>query len=319
MRRSEDLSEGAVWQGQNGATSSLSNITSPDGVSNMWLVDLSSQSGTSSAGSRLYQGNLAFSNVVNTFSFYARSVSGTGTFPVAYYNESDYIKSYITLTEKTQRYEISCPTGLSSSIYNIFGFTRRGLTHDETLTQAYVWGCQVEAASYASSYIPTDETPGGITRASDVSVSALVVASWYNQAEGTVFSEVSPLSADSARAYVFSNGTVAQRIGHSTNASNNSALFIRFGSTTTSLAVSVSGLPKPLKSGIAYKSGSIRGVIDGVLKTLSSITAVPNTINQLDIGCQTFTGNQGHLNGHIKRLAYYQTRLPDDKLKSITT
>jgi len=318
MRRSEKLTGSNIWQSQDGATSSLSNITSPDGVSKMWLVDLSALAGTPGAGSRFYQGSLAFNNVVNTFSFYARSVSGTGTFPVGYFDGSNYIKSYVTLTEETQRYEISCPAGLSSANSNIFGFTRRGLTHDETLTQAYVWGCQVEAAPYASSYIPTDSTSGGITRAADVSTSALGVDSWYNQSEGTVFSDVLPLSADSLRAYVFSNGTVDKRIAHNVDASNIYNLFLKSGGVTTSLAGNISGLPKPLKAGLAYKSESSRGVIDGVLKTLSSTIHVPNSINQLSLGSQNFSAD-GYLNGHISHLAYFTTRLPDDKLKSITT
>ncbi len=171
------------WRTQDGSNTSLSNITSPDGVSKMWLIDLSSQSGTSSNGSRVYQVGIAFGGAVNTFSFYARSVSGTGTFPVAYYNGSDYIKSYVTLTEETQRHSISLPTTGG----NIVGFTRRGTTHDETLTQAYVWGAQVEEGSFPTSYIPTSDST--VTRQPDLAyITQANMQSWYNNTQGTIFS-----------------------------------------------------------------------------------------------------------------------------------
>jgi hypothetical protein len=144
------------------------------------------------------------------------------------------------------------------------------------------------------------------------------VASWYNQAEGTVFSDVSPLSSNSLRAYVFSNGTTQNRIGHTVDNSNNFNLFLRAANVTTSLADNLSGLPNPLKSGLAYRSGSSRGAINGVLKTLSATTSTPSNIDQLSLGSQNFSAD-GYLNGHIKRLAYFPTRLSDDILKSITT
>ena len=71
---------------------------------------------------------------------------------------------------------------------NIFAFTRRGATHDETLTQAYVWGCQVEVGSFATSYIPT--TDSAVTRAADLAeISGTNFSSWYNPDASTVYWE----------------------------------------------------------------------------------------------------------------------------------
>ena len=67
-QQSEDLSASS-WEKISGATVTSSSVTAPDGVSNMWLVDLSNTAGTTSAGSRVYQSNLAFNSAVNTFSF----------------------------------------------------------------------------------------------------------------------------------------------------------------------------------------------------------------------------------------------------------
>ena len=119
------------------------------------------------------------------------------------------------------------------------------------------------------------------------------------------------------RVYVFSNGTNAVRIGH-TAQDNGFSLFFKVNNVTTSLASNLSGLPKSLKAGIAYKAGSSSGVIDGVLKDSSTTLNVPNTINQLSLGSQNFSSD-GYLNGHISRLAYFPTRLPDATLQDITS
>lgn len=54
----------------------------------------------------------------------------------------------------------------------------------------YVWGAQFEEGKFATSYIPTDSTAGGITRSADVaSMSETNFSNWYNQNEGTIYME----------------------------------------------------------------------------------------------------------------------------------
>jgi hypothetical protein len=299
-RNSENLGEVNTWKPVDGATSSLSNITSPDGVSKMWLVDLPTQ-GTSSDGPRLYQDNLAFNNVVNTFSFYARSVSGTGTFPVGYYEGSDYIKSYVTLTEETQRYEISW----SSSTANIVAFTRRGTTQDETLTQAYVWGCQLEEGPFPTSYIPTEGS--AVTRAPDLAtIEGTNFSSWYNQSEGTMFAEFKIDSRNDSPPYrgVYSDALATCRLD---------VLKARGGSPQEFRSISTG----TNKQAAAFSSadGTITEYIGSVnTATLTSVGA--STSSQLSIGRDS---GFSQLNGHISRLAYFPTRKTDQELIDLTT
>lgn len=176
---------------------------------------------------------------------------------------------------------------------------------------------QLEAGSFPSSYISTAGSTA--TRSPDLTtIEGANFSSWYNQSEGTIFTDISPLDASSARGYLFSDGSNIQRLGQNTNSGSTFALFMSKGSAT-SLSAAASGMPKPIKACLAYKPGSSRGVIDGQLQTLSTTSKVPNAINQVGIGCQSHGSGGGFLNGHISRLAYFPTRKTDQELVKLTS
>jgi hypothetical protein len=60
----------------------------------------------------------------------------------------------------------------------------------------YLWGAQLEAGAFATSYIPT--TTATVTRAADISTSVATSVfenSWYRQDEGTVFANARTLQS----------------------------------------------------------------------------------------------------------------------------
>ena len=245
-------------------------------------------------------------------------MSGSGSFPVAYFDGTDYIKSYIDLTETTKRYEISCPAGLANTSNNIFGFTRRGTTHNETLTQAYVWGAQVEEGPFASSYIPTSGST--VTRAADVAeITGANFSAFHNPSEGTYYIDAGPSLGSSslqARGFVVSDGTDSRRIATNFKQPNPNNLFFVAGGATTALASNIAGLPQRIRAAIAYKAGDYRGAYDGQLASASSKSQVPN-VNQLSIGSASYS-DDGYFNGHIKQFSYYDTRIDDASLPILT-
>jgi hypothetical protein len=65
----------------------------------------------------------------------------------------------------------------------------------------------------------------------------------------------------------------------------------------------------------AYKVDDFQSAVNGALGTADNSGAVP-TVTQLDLGRRA--NNTTYLNGHIRRIAYYPTRLPDATLQALT-
>ena len=175
-------------------------------------------------------------------------------------------------------------------------------------SEVYVTFGQIEAGSFATSYIPTSGST--VTRAADVSTSALGVDSWYNQSEGTAFAEYDGLreygrvlDLGNGRPLITSRSTENQAYDGVTSTTSEADLGLTLGDTRKSVTA-YSGTTTTLTiSGLVPRTGN------------SDFTSTTNTVAYL--GGQG--GNSDVLNGHITRLAYFPTRLPDDKLKSITT
>ena len=178
----------------------------------------------------------------------------------------------------------------------------------------YVWGAQLEAGAFASSYIPT--TSGTVTRAADSLT--FPTSPWFNASAGTVFVEASPytLSFDSfPRAAAFSNGTLANEI---------SVLFyqvapaaggsIRLSNVVQSdLVFTISGLINKIMHAFANNDAAV-SVNGGAALTDNSVT-LP-TVNIMNVG--SGGGGGGPIYGHIRKIGYWPFRVTNAGLQRLT-
>ena len=316
---SQDLTTGGGdrWRlGDGGYTQQNSNFPlAPDGVSRMWLVNLNSTSGTTNNGSRIYTANQTFGSNTNVFSFYARSVSGTGNFPAAYFNGSDYIKIYISLTTNTKRYTIYIPPNTGG---HIVGFSRRGTTHDETLTQAYVWGCQCEEGDFVTSYIPTFGSQ--VTRAADiVDITGTNFSSFYNSDSnqlGTMFVDAGTSNPNNFDIVEISNGNIQTRDTIRHNVNDGVTALTSVGGGANSQQYVTTGTVS-----IRAAANSVRGFAVNGTSTTDAGNQINNNsaMTQLAFGRRATSSNTEVLNGHIKRFVYFPENLDVNTLKSITS
>jgi hypothetical protein len=183
-----------------------------------------------------------------------------------------------------------------------------------------VWGGQIEEGAFATSYIPT--TTATVTRAADVaSITGTNFSSFYNQTEGTVFSEYSRLANIAGRIFTFNDTTSSDQIrfnGTVSTAIRPDWQIIDGGSTqanvlgTSEIAVGGTG-----RSAGAYKINDFQQATNNSLGIADTVGTVP-TITVLNIGANE-TGSGSMLNGTIKRITYWATRLANATLQAITT
>lgn len=206
----------------------------------------------------------------------------------------------------------------------------------------FIWGAQLEASPWATSYIPT--TTATVTRAADVSTSATVTrsadvasitgtnfSSWYNQNEGSVFADITdigyPTNALGSLWKIFaSTSHVSGRNSINLSRYSGGALpEARFGiidqnaTTVVDLNTPTSPTRARVKSAIGLKSASYAATSHGNTAVTSS-TAVPPTYvaaDTLAFGQATNSTSQAK-SCLISRLTYWPVRLSDAILQSIT-
>jgi len=186
-------------------------------------------------------------------------------------------------------------------------------TGDEAI---YLWGAQLEAGAFPTSYIPT--TTATVTRAADVaSITGSNFSSWYNQTEGTVFAEA-PGIYSTGSVLTFSDGSNNNRmlLDHGTNTRR--TRFISGGSEQAAFSPSYT-YGTQLKTSFSYASNYFSMANAGVLAS-----GAPDTSGLLSVGIDRIfigsnsTGAGTYSNTSIRRLTYWPARLPDPVLQQIT-
>ncbi len=181
----------------------------------------------------------------------------------------------------------------------------------------YLWGAQLEAGAFATSYIPT--TTATATRAADVaSITGTAFSSFYNQTEGTVFGQflrTTSTNSQQGRVFSFSDGTNTNALEiYQTSASNPSA---QITATTTQAIWTPSGFTvgTSIKEVLGYQLNNSNASFNGSAETLDTACNIP-TVTQARIGDRQ--DGVRNLNGTIQRLAYWPVRLADVTLQAIT-
>ena len=177
-----------------------------------------------------------------------------------------------------------------------------------------VWGAQLEAGSFATSYIPTGAATA--TRNADVA-SVSTQAFPYSQTEGTMVVSgtfVAPSQSGVSSMVSLNNGSSAESINiyrQSSQIQNN---------------VTVVGVPQAgytitapadlTKSAIAYKLNDTNSAVNGTAQTTDTTCTVP-TVDRMEIG-RLWGGSFG-ANGWIRQITYLPRRISNAELVTRST
>jgi hypothetical protein len=182
---------------------------------------------------------------------------------------------------------------------------------------AYIWGAQLEAGAFPTSYIPT--VASQVTRAVDAaSMTGTNFSSWYNQAEGTLYADASPQASNALGYALFevNDATATNRIGlFKLVTTGNASIAVRTGDVTQA----------GTNNGAWTSSGKLAGAyaVNNFASVLNGGVASTDTSGTLPLVTQAIFGARGdganRLTGTIRKIAYYPLRVTNAQLQGLTS
>ena len=184
----------------------------------------------------------------------------------------------------------------------------------------FIYGAQLEAGSFATSYIPT--VASQVTRTADVAtITGANFSQWFNAAEGSFVVEASSFGIGSniPTFLIASNGSAGEYVRLNGSSGYTIRLLVQAGSVQVANITAGSGLVSGVytKAACAYAANSFQAAANGALGTEDTSGVLPSGVNQMLFG--SFFGSAGtYLNGHIRSIKYFPTRLSNAQLQALT-
>lgn len=176
----------------------------------------------------------------------------------------------------------------------------------------FIWGAQLEAGAFPTSYIPT--TSASVTRTADAaSMTGVNFSVWNNAAEGAIYTETIFTSLSSASGVVLNDGTTSNRIRLAPATVSDQATVTTSG---TAQAVLDAGTPVAgavTRLAMAYAVNDFALSLNGGAVATDTSGTVP-VVNQFQIGAET----TAYGNVRINKIAYYPERLTNAQLQALT-
>ena len=178
----------------------------------------------------------------------------------------------------------------------------------------YIWGAQLEAGAFATSYIPT--TSASVTRSADAaSMTGANFSSWYRADEGTMYAEfVRATTSTVARVLQVDDGTSSNRI-YIGGGTTGTLVAVVGGTSAAGITSNTIAANQNVKVAGAYKVDNFAVSTSGAAVGTDTSGAIP-VVTTARIGVNE-SGNP-YLNGTIKKLSFYPVRCTDAQLIALT-
>lgn len=295
--------------------------TAPDGTLSADKIVFNSGAGSTTTDQSIIRQGV--STVIGTM--YAGAIwlkGAVGGEQILFRHADNVNYTVFTLSTSWKRYDLVQTGGVTTTTYYQLGLRQgTGVGTINSQITIYIWGAQLEVGAFPTSYIPT--TSATVTRAADVAVmTGTNFSSWYNQSEGTVYSEWEKIGASNFQAMVSisdgtSNNTIA--LNHGSGAPTNNARFDVNNGGVSQASITIitnSSVSTYYKTSGAYLANSFAADASGWVVQTDNSGSIP-TVSQAVIGANG-SANGGFLNGHIKRITYYNKRLANSVLQYLT-
>ena len=184
-------------------------------------------------------------------------------------------------------------------------------------SSVFLWGAQVEAGAYATSYIPT--LAASVTRGADV-CSKTGISSLIGQTEGTLFAEIDIDHIATGIILAIGDGTANNRFVIQFTDATTLFCTVRLAGANADYVVTIPAIPANggvFKMALGYKTNDYVFSLNGVIYSPSTASRAVPACSVLFVGMSTFSVNQ--LEGGVKQALLFKTRLDNATLASLTT
>tara|TARA_R100000655_G_scaffold2195_7_gene9096 strand:+ start:2218 stop:3831 length:1614 start_codon:yes stop_codon:yes gene_type:complete len=311
--RSEEI-DNATWSKTTGGTASapvvtVNNVVSPDGTQNADKVVFDLNGGTSGSDFSLL--SQTYTQTADTYSLscYLKGESGGEKIFMDFDNQNSNI---VTLTTDWVRYTFSKAVTNTGSRTIKFG-TSGGVATDDN-PSVYMWGCQLEVSSYATSYIPTAGST--VTRNKDLFVRTGIGD--LIGTEGVLYLEMASAGSGSQESISLSDGTTGNRVMIYFTAGGQIRGLSGVGGVQTNPVVYASATETDFnKIALRYKDDELTLFVNGSERDKESGTFSIST----DLTDLRFSsgGTGAYFYGKIRQLQLYKTALTDAQCDALTT
>jgi hypothetical protein len=298
---SEEINNTGFWQLTNSGTITANSTISPDGYQNADTLN------AGAAFSQVQGTILGTSGVVYTVSIWVKRITGTGN---VFLRAVENANTLIAVTSDWQRFTATV-TSTTTTI-------RIGINLATSGDAVAVWGGQIEAGSYATSYIPTQGATA--TRVAEVCIDAgnnQVI----NSTEGVLYVEIAALvTSGENRVITISDGSSnnSSRIQLYTNTNEIEMRTVVGGVVQALERVAISNTLNFNKIAYKYKANDFQLYVNGSklrFDTSGSVSAA-GTYNAIN-----FDDGSGSaiFYGKARDIRVYNEALTDAELISLTT
>jgi hypothetical protein len=317
----------ASWNKINSGVTANADI-SPDGYTNADRIYDNATSGQHRVGKNIS----VVSATTYTFSVFAKQgslrycylLTSAGGASVRYYFDLQDGVS-ITAGGKIEDYgsgwyRISAQVTAAATGNELFAFNLTNSPSSPTYSGTgtgyhMIYGYQVEAGNYQTSYIPT--TTASVTRNQDV-INNAGDASTFNDSEGVLYVDGALLSelVNDARISISDGLSVENRITfrYLDNNEFNAQIGFTSGFSET---ITLNSITDYNKIALVYNSTNASIFVNGLKVATNTMSAVSG-LSQLQFGRFSVPG-LNNFYGNVKQVVYFPTALTDDELATLTT
>jgi hypothetical protein len=241
-------------------------------------------------------------------SVWMRRSSGVGS--VTFYDIENNAAA-VSLTSEWQRITSASATTIDNSAR----FRVQIATSGDAIE---IWGAQLEAGAFATSYIPTIAST--VTRSADVAtITGSLFSQWYNQPAGGFVVEGDYAARINWRRFLTADDAAASGTNRMIiNGDQDQQLLVTNGGVNQASLTAGTAPAANIVTKIAstYALDNFAAVRDGGTVATDTSGTIP-TVNRLNIGLHP-NGSE-YLNGHIRSIRYVPVRAADFQLQQVTT